>query len=53
MVGSTPPSVNISPTRLPSKELAVSAAKRRAEEDAPADVIVHAEDGPDEQELTV
>jgi hypothetical protein len=42
---STPP--------LPSKELAVSAAKRRAQEDAPADVIVHAEDGSVEEELTV
>jgi hypothetical protein len=53
MLGSTPPSVNISPTRLPSKELAVSAAKRRAQEHAPAEVVVHAEDGSVEEELTV
>jgi hypothetical protein len=42
---STPP--------LPSKELAISAATRRAQEDAPADVIVHAEDGSVEEERTV
>ena len=42
---STPP--------LPSKELAVSAAMRRATEDAPAEVIVHAEDGSVEEELAV
>jgi hypothetical protein len=42
---STPP--------FPSKELAISAATRRAEEDSPADVIVHAEDGTVEEERTV
>ena len=42
---STPP--------FPSKELAISAATRRAEEDSPAEVIVHAEDGTIEQETTV
>jgi hypothetical protein len=42
---STPP--------FPSKELAISAATARAKEDAPADVIVHADDGSVEQELTV
>ncbi|MGI8616582.1 MAG: DUF2188 domain-containing protein [Actinomycetota bacterium] len=42
---STPP--------LPSKELAISAATRRAQEDAPADVIVHADDGSVEEERTV
>ena len=42
---STPP--------FPSKELAISAATARAKEDAPADVIVHAQDGTVEQELTV
>jgi hypothetical protein len=34
---STPP--------FPSKELAISAATRRAEQDSPAEVIVHSEDG--------
>jgi hypothetical protein len=38
---------------FPSKELAVSAAKRRAQDDAPAEVVVHAEDGSVEEELTV
>ena len=42
---STPP--------FPSKELAISAATTRAKQDAPADVIVHAEDGTVEEELTV
>ena len=42
---STPP--------FPSKELAISAATARAKEDAPADVIVHAEDGTVEEEKTV
>jgi hypothetical protein len=42
---STPP--------FPSKELAVSAATRRAQEDSPAEVIVHAEDGTVEEEKTV
>jgi hypothetical protein len=38
---------------LPSKELAISAATRRAQEDAPAEVVVHAEDGSVEEKLTV
>jgi Uncharacterized protein conserved in bacteria (DUF2188) len=38
---------------FPSKEFAISAAKTRAMENAPADVIVHAEDGSVEDELTV
>jgi Uncharacterized protein conserved in bacteria (DUF2188) len=38
---------------FPSKELAISAATARAKEDSPADVIVHAEDGSVEEELTV
>ena len=38
---------------FPSKELAISAATTRAKQDAPADVIVHAEDGTVEEELTV
>jgi hypothetical protein len=42
---STPP--------FPSKELAVSAARARAQQDSPAEVIVHAEDGSVEEELTV
>ena len=42
---STPP--------FPSKEFAISAALRRAEEDSPAEVIVHAEDGTVEEERTV
>jgi hypothetical protein len=33
--------------------LAISAATTRAKEDAPADVIVHAEDGMVEEERTV
>jgi hypothetical protein len=37
---------------LDSKELAVDAAIRRAKEDAPADVVVHAEDGAIESERT-
>ena len=42
---STPP--------FPSKELAISAATARAKQDAPADVIVHAEDGTVEEEKAV
>ena len=42
---STPP--------FPSKELAISAATARAKQDAPADVIVHAEDGSVEEERAV
>jgi Uncharacterized protein conserved in bacteria (DUF2188) len=42
---STPP--------FPSKELAISAATTRAEQDSPADVIVHADDGSVEEEKTV
>jgi hypothetical protein len=42
---STPP--------FPSKEFAISAATKRAKEDAPAEVIVHAEDGSVEETLTV
>ena len=42
---STPP--------FPSKELAISAATRRAQEDSPAEVIVHAEDGTIEEQRTV
>jgi Uncharacterized protein conserved in bacteria (DUF2188) len=42
---STPP--------FPSKELAISAATRRAEQDSPAEVIVQAEDGTVEEERTV
>jgi hypothetical protein len=42
---STPP--------FPSKDLAISAATRRAEQDSPAEVIVHAEDGTVEEEKTV
>ena len=38
---------------FPSKELAISAATARAKQDAPADVIVHSEDGSVEEELTV
>jgi hypothetical protein len=38
---------------FPSKELAVSAAKVRAQQDAPAEVVVHAEDGSVEEELAV
>jgi hypothetical protein len=38
---------------FPSKELAISAATARAKQDAPADVIVHAEDGTVEEELAV
>ena len=38
---------------FPSKELAVSAATARAQQDAPAEVFVHAEDGSVEEELTV
>jgi hypothetical protein len=37
---------------LDSKELAVDAAIRRAQEDAPADVVVHSEDGAIETERT-
>ena len=42
---STPP--------FPTKELAISAATRRAEEDSPAEVFVHGEDGTVEEEMTV
>jgi hypothetical protein len=42
---STPP--------FPSKELAISAATARAKQDSPADVIVHAEDGTVEEQMTV
>ena len=42
---STPP--------FPSKELAVSAAMARAQQGAPAEVIVHAEDGSVEEERTI
>lgn len=42
---STPP--------FPSKDFAISAATNRARENAPAEVIVHAEDGSVEEELTV
>jgi hypothetical protein len=41
---STPP--------LDSKELAVDAAVRRAKEDAPAEAVVHSEDGAIESERT-
>jgi hypothetical protein len=42
---STPP--------FPSKELAISAATRRAQESSPAEVIVHADDGTIEQQTTL
>jgi hypothetical protein len=38
---------------FPSKAFAISAATRRAEEDPPARVVVHAEDGTVEDEKTV
>jgi hypothetical protein len=38
---------------FPSKELAISAATSRAQQDAPAEVIVHAADGSVEEERTV
>jgi Uncharacterized protein conserved in bacteria (DUF2188) len=38
---------------FPSKELAISAATARAQQDSPAEVIVHAEDGSVEEEMTV
>jgi Uncharacterized protein conserved in bacteria (DUF2188) len=38
---------------FPSKELAISAATARAQQDSPADVIVHTEDGSVEEERTV
>jgi hypothetical protein len=38
---------------FPSKEFAVSAATNRAKENAPADVIVHAEDGRVEEEKSI
>lgn len=41
---STPP--------LPTKELAVNAATSRAQEDEPAEVVVHAEDGTIQEERT-
>lgn len=37
---------------LPSKELAVEAATRRAKEDAPAQVVVHRQDGTIQEERT-
>jgi hypothetical protein len=37
---------------LPSKELAVEAATRRAKEDAPAQVVVHGQDGTIQEERT-
>jgi hypothetical protein len=37
---------------LPTKELAVAAATRRAEDDAPAEVVVHQQDGTIEEERT-
>jgi hypothetical protein len=42
---STPP--------FPSKDLAISAATVRAQQDSPAEVVVHAEDGSVEEEKTV
>jgi hypothetical protein len=42
---STPP--------FPSKELAIAAATKRAEEDSPAEVIVHAEDGSVEETRSI
>ena len=42
---STPP--------FPLKELAISAATRRAEKDSPAEVVVHAEDGSIEETVAV
>ena len=38
---------------FPSKDLAISVATKRAEQDSPAEVVVHAEDGSVEEELTV
>jgi hypothetical protein len=38
---------------FPSKELAISAATTRAQQDAPAEVIVHAQDGSVEEKRTV
>jgi hypothetical protein len=38
---------------FPSRELAISAATKRAKDDSPAEVIVHAEDGTVEETLTV
>jgi Uncharacterized protein conserved in bacteria (DUF2188) len=38
---------------FPSKELAISAATARAQQDSPAEVIVHTEDGSVEEERTV
>jgi Uncharacterized protein conserved in bacteria (DUF2188) len=38
---------------FPSKELAITAATTRAQEDAPADVVVHAADGSVEEEMRV
>jgi hypothetical protein len=37
---------------LPSKEMAVEAATRRAKEDAPAQVVVHGQDGTIQEERT-
>ena len=38
---------------FPSKEMAIAAATKRAEEDAPAEVIVHAADGSIEETRSV
>jgi hypothetical protein len=38
---------------FPSKDLAISAATVRAQQDSPAEVVVHAEDGSVEEEKTV
>ena len=38
---------------FPSKEIAIAAATKRAEEDAPAEVVVHAADGSVEETRTV
>ena len=38
---------------FPSKELAIAAATKRAQEDAPAEVIVHAADGSVEETRAV
>ncbi len=37
---------------LPTKEMAVDMATRRAKEDAPAQVVVHGEDGTIQEEKT-
>jgi hypothetical protein len=38
---------------FPSKEIAIAAATKRAEEDAPAEVVVHAADGSVEETRSV